>query len=286
MVEVERHKTYPNASKRAVRQLAEDVAEGVEKIQRYPDALNLQLLAALSLLGHRTVLDPAGAERETWLALRAALDTGAAVFTVAAAEKGALVPVRLGDEVVNTSGTGPVYYSTAENWLTTLWLAIVAREQDVLDRLTAFPLDVLRASGPQPEYLFDMVEVFQRFFRREDGVGQSLGAALTNSKPEALTGGEERETADLLRFPQLTLFHYVLKPDAGAEFDNALAEALQAHGTYWSRTEERRASPLGYLALGPLALSRIAQDAGITITVVSDYLPSALLDDTTRVENT
>ncbi|MFI9817839.1 immunity 49 family protein [Saccharothrix variisporea] len=285
MVEVERHKTYPNASKRAIRQLAEDVAEGVEKVQRYSDALNLQFLAAQSLLGHRTVVDPRGAERETWLALRTALDTGAAVFTVAAAEKGALVRVRLGDETVTASGTGPVYYSTAENWLTTLWLAVVARDQAVLDTLTAFPLDVLRASGSEPAYLVDMVRLFQLFFRREDGVGAALGAALSGSTPGALGDGEERETADLLRFPQLTLVHYLLKDDAEAEFNDALAEALRAHNTYWSKTEERRASPVGYLALGPLALATIAQDAGTTIAVTSDYLPAALLDGTTRVEN-
>ncbi|MEU4807154.1 immunity 49 family protein [Actinosynnema sp. NPDC023587] len=285
MVEIERHKTYPNASRRALRRLAEDVEEGVAKVERYPDALNLQLLAGLALLGHRTVVDPAGAERETWLALRAALDAGAAVFTVAAADRGALVPVRMGGRAVTTSGTGPVYYSTAENWLTTLWLAVVARDREVLERLTAFPPDLLRASGSEPGYLYDTVRAFQLFFRREDGVGPALGAALAGSKPEALTDDDEREVADLLRFPQLTLFHYVLKDDAATEFNDALAEALRAHEAYWSKTEERRASPIGYLALGPLALATIAQDAGIAITVTSDYLPPALLDGTARIEN-
>ncbi|WP_440900913.1 immunity 49 family protein, partial [Actinosynnema sp.] len=284
MVEVERHETYPHASARVLPRFTKDVVEGVAEVERYAAMLGMQFSTALALFGHRAVVDPAGAERETWLALRAALDAGAAVFTVAALEGRESAAVWMVDRQIEVSGPIPAHLSSAGNWLTSLWLAIVARDRGVLDSLAGFPVDVLRAD-PAPEYVFDTVRLFQAFLRRSDGLGEALSDALRNSDPEVVTDPDEREVANLLRFPVLALFHHLTKPDSEAAFNAALVDALNAHKAYWSRTEERRASAEGYVALGPLALATIAQDMGITITVTSDYLPASILDGTTEAEN-
>ncbi|SEH01322.1 Immunity protein 49 [Nonomuraea solani] len=285
MLEVSRHETFADYSVRCLDRLSEDLVSGVEEVQCYSAALSLQFLAALGALGHRTVLDPAGGSRETWLSLRTALDTGAAIFTVAAAAKG-VVPVRMDDRTVRLDTTGPVYYANAKNWLTTLWLAIVARDAGVIERLARFSIVALRQSGTAaPEYSYDMVRMLQLFFRGERGADVALGAALEAGKPAELADRYEREVANQLRFPEMELFHYLLSDSTGERFNKALANALTGHLDYWSVDDDRLDSPSGYIALGPLALAVMAQDAGIAISVRSEYLPSALLDGTALTEH-
>jgi hypothetical protein len=286
MLEVSRHTMFPDSSASTLNRLSRDLEAGVEKVQIYSDGLNLQFLAALRHLGHRTAVDPAGGSRETWLSLRTALDTGAAIFAVAAAAKGSIVSARLGERTVRLSTTGPVYYATAENWLTTLWLAVVARDADVIARLAEFPVDTLRESGStEPEYVYDMVRMFQLFFRREQGAEVALNAALNASKPSELADRDQGEVANRLRFPQMKLFHCLLSGATEQRFNEVLAEALTEHLAFWSANDDRADSPFGYVALGPLALAVVAQDANIAITVRSEYLPPALLDGTAFTEH-
>jgi hypothetical protein len=286
MLEVSRHETFADYSARCLDRLSEDLVSGVEKIQIYSDGLSLQFLAAPRHLGHRTVVDPTGGSWETWLSLRTALDTGAAIFTVAAVAEGDVVSVPMGDQTLRLDTTGPVYYATAENWLTTLWLAIVARDADVIARLTDFPVDTLRESGStEPEYSYDMVHMLKLFFRGGQGAEVALNAALKASDPAELSDRYQREVANQLRFPEMELFHYLLSDATGERFNEALVKALTAHLDYWSVDDDRLASPFGYVALGPLALAVMAQDVGITISVRSEYLPSALLDGTAFTEH-
>ncbi|MCF1596048.1 Imm49 family immunity protein [Streptomyces muensis] len=46
----------------------------------------------------------------------------------------------------------------------------------------------------------------------------------------------------------------------------------------WTRDEERALDTQGLVALGPLAMSCLAVQAGFTITVESEYLPKHLIN--------
>lgn len=286
MVEVNRHEVFPESSTEALAQLAGDIGEHLDAATRDTDVLGPLFLAALRRLGHRSALDPAGRDRETWDSLVFALDVGSAIFTAADVAPGTELVCRLGDEVRVLSGTGPVHHATAENWLTTMWLAILARDATLLERHTAVPIETLRGSGvPEPDYLFSMVRMLQLFFRRETGADMALNSAAGHGDPAGFDDRSEREAAAWIRYPEQRLFHYFLVEYTDEQFNDALVEALRYHQTYWTGDGDRAGSPFGFVALGPLALTAVAHDAGTAITVRSDYLPVALYDGSAFAEH-
>jgi hypothetical protein len=286
MVEVSRHDTVTERSAELLAGLDGDIGTRVDRAARDPDTLSPLFLHALRRLGHRCVLDPGGASRETWDSLVFALDVGSAVFAVADAAPGTEVPCRLGGEVVTLRGTGPVRYATAETWLTTMWLAVLARDPDAVERHTAVPVELLKGSGAaEPHYLVHMVRMLQLFFRLESGADRELNSAVGHGDPAEFADPAAREAAARIRYPQQRLFHYFLVDHSDEQFNDALAQALRHHRAYWTATGDRAASPAGYLALGPLALTAVAHDAGTAITVRSDYLPPALYDGSAFAEH-
>lgn len=56
-----------------------------------------------------------------------------------------------------------------------------------------------------------------------------------------------------------------------------MVEALEAHKTYWNQ-EDRDFDVTGLWAIGPLAMACLAFDGDFPIDVVSDYLPTQLLN--------
>ena len=181
MVEVSRHETFPERSAEALAELDGDVEARVDRALGDPDTLGPLFPRALRRLGHRCVLDPAGASRETWDSLVLAAEVGVAIFAVADASPGAEVPCRLGGEVVELRGAGPARYATAENWLTTMWLAVLARDANGVERHTAVPVELLTASGAaEPRYLLHMVRMLQLFFRLESGADRELNSAVAH----------------------------------------------------------------------------------------------------------
>lgn len=278
MVGVNRHETFPDRSTEVLGRLDGDIAEHLERVRRDPDALGPLFLSALRRIGHRSVLDPTGGGAGTWDDLLFALDVGSAVFAVADAAPGAEVPCRLGGEVRVLRGTGPLPCATAENWLTTMWLAVLTRDATALERHTAVPVGTLRESAAEPDYLLYMVRMLQLFFRLESGADVALNSAAGHGDPADFEDPGLREVAALIRYPQQRLFHYFLVEHSDEQFNDALAQALQHHRTYWTADDGRAASSLGFTALGPLAFAAVAHDAGTAITVRSDYLPVALYD--------
>ncbi|WP_053722551.1 immunity 49 family protein [Saccharothrix sp. NRRL B-16348] len=279
MPEVSRHDVDAERSASALRELAEDIEERLGRIRRHrrSDELSRLMLAAVDQLGYCCAVDPDGGETETLGSLLFAAQVGDAIFELATTPAGATAECALGDGVVPLTGTGPAYYATASNWLLALSLAITARQPTVVDRLASVPLDILRASGaPEPLYLYDVVETFQRFVRRESATRDALNAALRGTDPTVLDLSD-KAFALFVVFPQLQMFHHLTQPDHEQQFAEALVEALELHREYWA-ADERAASPEGYLALGPLALAVLANDAGNPLDVRSEYLPQHLLD--------
>ncbi|MBB5804899.1 hypothetical protein F4560_004667 [Saccharothrix ecbatanensis] len=270
-----RHEMFPAFSAGQLEKLKQLVEGDVAAVATRTPALNSLLSNALRHLGHQCAVDPKGSNGGTWDSLLFATRVGSAIFTVATAEPGTTVELDLGDRSVQATATGPEYFASATTWLTATWLAYAARDEATIQQLAAVPVDVLRAADDsEPEYAFAMVDMLGRFARQEPGVAEALNAALRATDPAGLHP-LRRDYVLKIVVPLLDVFHHL-----GDEFNRALAEALELHKEYWTRTDDDADSPFGFIALGPLALASFAHDTGTPVAVRSDYLPSRVVDGT------
>lgn len=117
------------------------VGNGVGRIS--PEIV-LRLVA--ELVQRRSVPDPTAAQNETWRDVRTGTQAAAALFTVAVAEGEVVAevtrPMRLPARDL-TPG------ANAENRLSGVWLSVINRDDELIQRLCAVRLDTLRASGAE-----------------------------------------------------------------------------------------------------------------------------------------
>jgi hypothetical protein len=279
VVEVSRHEMFPDFSAEQLEKLEQLVEGDVAAVATRTPALNNLLSNALRHLGHQCAVDPKGSNGDTWDSLLFATRVGSAIFAVATAEPGTTVTLDLGDRSVDATATGPEYFASATTWLTATWLAYAARDEATIQQLAAVPVDVLRAADDtEPDYAFAMVDMLGRFARQEPGVAEALNAALRATDPAGLHP-LRRDYVLKIVVPLLDVFHH-LGDEEPEGFNRALAEALELHKEYWTRTDDDADSPSGFIALGPLALASFAHDTGTPVAVRSDYLPLRVLDGT------
>ncbi|WP_330273518.1 immunity 49 family protein [Lentzea sp. NBC_00516] len=276
MVEVSRHEVDPDWSAKQLEKIERRIEETVDSLPNVRTiALSGLMRDALSHLGHRCAVDPLGSNGDTWDSLCFAAEVGAAIYAVATAEEGTPVEITLRGKQIPVTATGPVYFASGGTWLTTNYLAGIARDVAKTEQLSAVPLEVLRASGSEePDYVFLMVDMFQKFNLQQPGVHEALNAALKATAPDEIDP-VHREHVRVVAFPQLNMFHNIINAGRAEQFNQALAEALELFRELWS-TEENEESPNGYVAIGPLGLASIAHDADIPIEVTSEYLPPYL----------
>lgn len=258
------------------RALGESTAKSVDWLEESPSMFNSVLGKAVMHVQARVAVDPLAGRLETWEAVVSAMQVGSAMFA-AALESDGTVQCRINDKVLSIPATGVREYTDAGNWLTAFWFAIICREQERMTALCQVPVDLLRSSGAQyDEYVYHWVDALQAYWLGRPDLVEKLVAAIEGSYPEvaAVT------PSDLLQsvlYPPINLFHrFVRKDEAG--FNEALAEALKLHKTYWTADEDRSGRIEGLVSLGPLAITCLAYDGGIPIEVESDYLPKALME--------
>jgi hypothetical protein len=276
VVEVSRHEVDPDWSAKQLEKIERRIEETVDSLPNVrTTALSGLMRDALSHLGHWCAVDPLGSNGYTWDSLRFAAEVGVAIYTVATAEADTTVEIELRGKRIPVTATGPVYFASGGTWLTSNYLATIARDAAKTQLLSEVPLDVLRASeSEEPEYVFLMVDMFQKFNLQQSGVHEALNAALKATDPNEIDP-MHREHVRVVAFPQLNMFHNIINAGREEQFNQALAEALELYKELWS-TEENEESPNGYVAIGPLGLASVAHDGGIPIDVVSEYLPQYL----------
>ncbi|MEU8904731.1 immunity 49 family protein [Streptomyces mirabilis] len=263
---------------------AEDMAGLLQSTGRVLDRLEgsemsrfRALDSALTVAKSYCANDPWAGNFETWEAWVTAMQVGSALFDAAMASEG-LVVCRIGSrgEVKNLPATGPTSYTHAGTWVTSVYLAVVCRDNERLERLMRVSVSLLRESDAVfDEYIYSWVETLQSlFFGRED-VGSKLEAAFHGTDPEVAQAAD-KETLLKILYPPINLFYRFLKRDP-AEFNEALVDALTWHKQYWTGDEARSLSSDGLVALGPLAIACMAYDNDFPIEVESEYLPKALL---------
>lgn len=273
---VDRHDRPGTLDEADVQELAEDLEDSVQNLDRAATVFGLALNEALMQFQARLVLDPKASELATWRATVSAMQVGSAAFAAAAATEGT-VECRIIDEMRTVPTTGPQFYANAGNWLTTFWFTIICRDQTRMTQMCEVPLEVLRGSGAHgDEYVYDWVDALQAYWLERPGLVDKLAAAIDNSYPEIATIAS-RDLLQNILYQPINLFYQFLRKDHEA-FNSALIEALQLHKDYWTADEKRTNDLAGAVALGPLAIACLAYDAGFPINVASDYLPQHLLE--------
>jgi Immunity protein 49 len=249
------------------------VDDFIVHIETDPGSLHTLSQWTLMSFLYRTVLDPTAAEQSTWSMLRLAAQAASGVFAAAMADEGEVDhdvngPVRL-------PATGPTSRANAGAWLDAAWLAIILRDNDMIQQLCAVPLDLLRASGVEHEaYMYPWVETIQAALRREPIPPSMFMPAMDGTDPDNARFMPAEEML-LLVFPPIHLFSFLLRRNE-ERFNEALEQALRSHAEFWS-TEDRANDAQGFVALAPLAIAVLATRAGMTVTVDSEYMPANLL---------
>lgn len=207
-------------------------------------------------------------------ALKIGADASAAIFALGSSI--GEIRFALIDQYATLPATGPTDATHVGNWRIGWWLAHIVRDQVAIDTLTTTPMDVLRRSssrGDECQYLF--VESLQGYKNRAFDWSTKLQAALEATDPERVDLADEEFVLNILVPEMQMLFRLAIGEIA--PFNEALQFALERHKKYWSKGSRKR-DPDGYLALGPLAISSVAFDAGMPIDVESEYLPKWLLE--------
>jgi hypothetical protein len=236
-------------------------------------ALSIALGAARSYAGYLAAANPKTAE--LCRALRIGAQTSAAIFALGSGNGD--VEFALGDQQAKLPATGPTDATHVGNWRIGWWLAHIVRDRAAIDRLAATPIDVLRGSSSRADecqYLF--IEGLQGFEKRMPDWSTKLQAALDATDPAHVKLFDEEFVLNILVPEMQMLFRLALGEIA--PFGAALEFALERHKKYWSKSN-RKQDPDGFLALGPLAISSVAFDAGMPINVESEYVPHKLIEN-------
>jgi hypothetical protein len=270
---IARHSVDPERVQEGVESDSELLAKVVQSATSRAAALSIVLGTARSYAGYLTA---AGAEKaELRRALRIGAQAAAAIFALGSGS--GEVEFALGDQHVRLPATGPTDATHAGTWRIGWWLAHAVRDQATIDTLVATPIDVLRRSssrGDECQYLF--IAALQAFERRAPDWSTKLEAALEVTDPKRVKLSDEEFVLNVLVPEMQMLFRFALGEIA--PFGAALEFAIERHKKYWSKGN-RKQDPDGYLALGPLAICRLAVDAGMPVEIESEYVPRQLIDD-------
>lgn len=238
--------------------------------------LNLLLTTAREILGYLAIvgLTP----DQVAASVRAGVQAAVAMFSLACASPGSPVDVQLGEgPPVKLEATGPSDAADASNWRYGFYLAALLRSEQALHYLCGVSSRILRSSSTRSDecvYLF--VEALQALWRHDADAASRLKLAVEATAPERVQIGTGYVLHILV--PELELVYYFALREP-QRFNETLARALRHHNKYWSQ-KKLRLEPDGFLALGPLAFASLAHDAGMPVTVESDFLPAALFQGT------
>jgi hypothetical protein len=265
---IPRHDIDLDFAGRQVDDLGEEVADILDDLSGYTEGLTDLLSVSLMRAQYRSALDPSASQGPTWESIVLPMQASSAMFAAANIEDGG-VDCRIDTKNLPFPATGARYWTNAGRWLTALWLAMICREKQRADMLCDTSVELLRASGAQyDDYVYPWIESLQMYWHGEQAYFSRL--------LEAMRGTPEEELVLLLLYPPMKVFSYLSQREV-PEFNEALAEALDLHRHYWTRTADRAKDPEGYIALAPTALACLGTEMGISVEVESEYMPSSLV---------
>lgn len=274
MTTVPRHPVDVDAARARIEKLSPQVAFYYDLITQDTAALTNVARRRLTLGQYRSVVDPHGSDPDTWEDLGLAAQAAAAVFAAASAPAGQEVEAVIG-RPKRFAATGPAEDAHPGMWLTAIWLAVIQRDNTLIQQLAAVPLDVLRGSGVEHDaYMYPWVETLQTFLAHREVTAEMFLAAMDGTDPETARFTPPAAMLQLV-YPPIRMFYHVLRRDS-EKFADAFVAALERHRAFWT-AEDRADDPGGFLALAPLAVAVLARSVGMSFDVRSDYAPADLL---------
>ncbi len=256
--------------------LAKNTQTFIDLVAKNPRALNSVTNRALMETAYNTAGDPTATWLPTWESTVLAMQASSALFVTALADGGE-AEFRLREKDWRIPGKVPTVDIDAGNWLRALWLAMICRERSRVVMLASVPEELLRGSGANyDDYVYQWVKALQIYWREEDGLVDTLLAAMEGTEPSALRVAEPELVAQLL-YPPIELFYLFTQRDE-AKFNDSLVRALELHHRFWTKDEDRRTRSDGFISLPLLAIAALAKDAGMTVDVESEYIPKTLVD--------
>lgn len=154
--------------------------------------------------------------------------------------------------------------------------ALVVRHRESLEMLGSVSLETLRAIGPGDAGWMVAERSALRALALGAGDGRTLVASAVAVAEQGPLSRWERTWVFELVLPELRLALAVLDRNQTA-FDVALAEAIVSHHRHYGRATTKR-DVAGQLALSVLAIACLAHDAGMRVTLDSDYVPAWLVE--------
>lgn len=274
---VPRHEFRTDNAAELIAPIIKGTKDVLDHIETSEDDRYDALPSTLAMAKWHCLTDPTAGEYPTWEAWVTAMQVGCGLFISGTAAEGP-VPCCIGSrgEVKNLPATGPWDYLHAGNWLTSLYLAVICRENERINQLTQVPVSFLRMSGAEfDEYIYAWVQTLQNMWSGRQTTWDTLVTAVKGTAPEAVHIASQELMLKVL-YPPIELLHRYMRRET-EQFNAALVDALFWHQEYWTANEARSLSGDGLVALGPLAVACLAHDAGMPIEVDSEYLPRALL---------
>ncbi|WP_312872066.1 immunity 49 family protein [Amycolatopsis dendrobii] len=257
-----------------IEKLSPQVAFYFDYLAQDTSALANVVRRELMLAQYRTVVDPDAEDPDTWGDLGLAAQAAAAAFTAACAPEGQEVEAVVG-RPRRFAATGPTSRTGPAAWLTAAWLAVIQRDDVLIQQLASVPLDVLRASGIEYDaYMYPWVETLQAFLAHREVTPEMFLPAMDGTDPDTARFTPPAAMLQLV-YPPIRMFYYVLRRDS-EKFAEAFVSALERHREYWT-AEDRATDPDGFLALAALAVAVLARSVGMTFDVQSGYTPANLL---------
>lgn len=276
MVLIERHPIDLDDIEQRIQELIEDIESTRGLIEAKPRLTERLFTYSKWIADYSSVEDPEAALLRIWDATWMAMQASSAMF-LNANNKDRDISFTIGfDNRITTVGTGPNSSTTAGKWLAAMYFAIICRRRDRATTLCNTSIETLRAAGGGYDaYIYDWVQAFQKFVRRDDDVVRAIITAMEGADPERAKIAEP-ELLLLLLYPPIELLYFVTQGDAD-QFNTRLTRAIEDHKKFWSKTADRRRDVEGFIAWGPLAMACVAHDMGMTITVETPYLPKHLI---------
>jgi Immunity protein 49 len=178
--------------------------------------------------------------------------------------------------------TGPSGSTDAVNWIKAFHLAMIGRQKTLLDGLCLYPTDLLREANNYGvhvgEYAYAQVDMLKAFWLDDPNIQTIAIEALRVASDVNTLGEDIIDYALNIASYEISLF--IQAHMQQENFTEQLTEAVEMHKKHFFIGREKRVNDSRYfLALGPIAMSVIALERGLSIEVDSDYIPQCVIEN-------
>ncbi|MCH1925091.1 immunity 49 family protein [Shewanella sp. C32] len=180
----------------------------------------------------------------------------------------------LDGDLVELCGSETCDYTDSNTWLNTYYCALLMRDIEAINSLAQVTPEIFaQATIPSDGFDLAFVALLKGIFQQDSDIVYLLRTALISE----VDGTPEREKlANHLLEPLLPVIRCIFTPDADAEFNEKMQEAVQMHKQYW---KDDKSAPEGWIALPLTALAALAKARnGWQLDFETDYIPQWLVD--------